>query len=134
MYHRLGAKRDGAFHALIFQSARCNRDAGRIYLGPHILYSYGAHLAYVEIDTLTGCAEVIRYLAATDAGSVINPQTYELQIQGAIAQGIRFALSEEYKVTDVRASAECRRMVAANLLLCPLQYKMQKFEARIPKS
>ncbi|MBP6941526.1 MAG: xanthine dehydrogenase family protein [Syntrophorhabdaceae bacterium] len=72
----------------------------RIYLGPHIIFSYGAHLAYVEIDTLTGCAEVKGYLAVTDAGDVINPQAYEQQVHGGIAQGIGFALSEDYKVAS----------------------------------
>jgi CO/xanthine dehydrogenase Mo-binding subunit len=86
-----------------FKAPAATEMLDRIYLGPHVLYSYGAHLAYVEIDTLTGCAEVIRYLAVTDAGNVINPQAYEQQIQGAIAQGIGFALSEEYKVTEGHA-------------------------------
>ncbi len=78
----------------------------RIYLGPHIIFSYGAHLAYVEIDTLTGCIEVTGYLAVTDAGSVINPQAYEQQVHGGIAQGIGFALSEEYKVTEGRTDTK----------------------------
>lgn len=69
-----------------------------IYMGPHIIYSYGAHLVYIEIDTLTGEVEVKRYLAVTDAGKVINPQAYEQQIQGAIAQGIGYALHEDYQV------------------------------------
>jgi CO/xanthine dehydrogenase Mo-binding subunit len=69
-----------------------------IYMGPHIIYSYGAHLVYIEIDMLTGKAEIKQYLAVTDAGKVINPQAYEQQIQGAIAQGIGYALHEDYKV------------------------------------
>jgi CO/xanthine dehydrogenase Mo-binding subunit len=69
-----------------------------IYMGPHLIYSYGAHLVYVEIDRLTGEAEVKDYLAVTDAGRVINPQVFEQQIQGAIAQGLGYALYEEYMV------------------------------------
>jgi CO/xanthine dehydrogenase Mo-binding subunit len=69
-----------------------------IYMGPHLIYSYGAHLACVEIDRLTGEIEVKSYIAVTDAGKVINPQVYEQQIQGAIAQGIGYALYEDYKV------------------------------------
>ncbi|MCX5805615.1 MAG: xanthine dehydrogenase family protein molybdopterin-binding subunit [Proteobacteria bacterium] len=71
-----------------------------IYMGPHLIYSYGAHLAYVEIDTLTGSIEVKTYLAATDAGKVLNPQAYEQQIQGAIAQGIGYALTEAFQIRD----------------------------------
>jgi CO/xanthine dehydrogenase Mo-binding subunit len=69
-----------------------------IYMGPHLIYSYGAHLVYVEVDRLTGEIEVKNYVAVTDAGKVINPQVYEQQIQGAIAQGLGYALYEDYKV------------------------------------
>ena len=71
-----------------------------IYMGPHLIYSYGAHLVYVEIDRLTGEAEVKDYLAITDAGKVINPQVFEQQIQGAIAQGLGYALYEDYRVDE----------------------------------
>ena len=62
---------------------------------PHLLFSHAAHLVYVEVDELTGAVEVKEYLAATEAGRVINPQSFEQQIQGAIAQGIGYALSEQ---------------------------------------
>jgi len=71
-----------------------------IYMGPHLIYSYGAHLVYIEIDTLTGGIEVLTYLVVTDAGKVLNPQTYEQQIQGAVAQGIGYALTEDFKVQN----------------------------------
>ncbi len=77
-----------------------------IYMGPHLIYSYGAHLVYVEVDTLTGSIEVKTYLAATDAGKVLNPQTYEQQIQGAIAQGIGYALTEAFQTRDGRILTE----------------------------
>jgi CO/xanthine dehydrogenase Mo-binding subunit len=77
-----------------------------IYMGPHLIYSYGAHLACVEIDALTGSVEVKTYLAATDAGRVLNPQVYEQQIQGAIAQGIGYALTESFSVRDGRILTE----------------------------
>lgn len=62
---------------------------------PHLFFSHAAHLAYVEIDELTGTVEVKKYLAATEAGRIINPQSFEQQVQGAIAQGIGYALSEQ---------------------------------------
>ena len=62
---------------------------------PHLLFSHAAHLACVEVDELTGAVEVKEYLAATEAGRIINPQSFEQQVQGAIAQGIGYALSEE---------------------------------------
>jgi CO/xanthine dehydrogenase Mo-binding subunit len=87
--------------ATAFYQARAATDqVDRIYLGPHILYSYGAHLAGIEIDLLTGRVDVLRYLAFTDAGRVINPQLYEQQIHGAIAQGIGYALMEDFSVKN----------------------------------
>lgn len=73
-----------------------------IYMGPHSLFSYGAHLVYVEVDELTGAVDVVRYLSVTDAGKILNPQLYEQQIHGAIAQGIGYAVCEEFKVFSGR--------------------------------
>lgn len=74
----------------------------RLHGFPHTLFSYGAHLAYVEVDELTGKVSVERYLAVSDCGTVINPQVYEQQIHGGIAQGVGFALSEEFQVKEGR--------------------------------
>jgi len=73
-----------------------------IYLGPHIIFSYGAHIACVEVDELTGEIEVKGYVAVTDAGRVLNPQVYEQQIQGGIAQGLGYALNEDFIVEKGR--------------------------------
>lgn len=62
---------------------------------PHVLFSYAAHLACVEIDELTGRTEVLGYLAVTDGGRIINPQGFEQQAHGGVAQGIGYALMEE---------------------------------------
>jgi len=56
----------------------------------------------VEIDDLTGRVDVLDYLAATDAGRVLNPQLYEQQVQGGVVQGLGYALSEDYMVKDGR--------------------------------
>lgn len=77
-----------------------DEDVGVIYLGPHLLYSYAAHLAGIEIDELTGEIDAKDYYAATDGGSVLNPQMYEQQIQGGIAQGIGYALTENLIIQD----------------------------------
>lgn len=69
---------------------------------PHTLFSFGACLAAVEIDELTGTAEVCRYLAVSDCGKIINPRIYEQQIHGGIAQGLGYALSEKLEVAEGR--------------------------------
>ena len=63
---------------------------------PHAIFSYTAHLAWVEIDTLTGAIRMDQYLAVTDCGRLINPELYEQQVQGAIAQGLGYALFEAF--------------------------------------
>lgn len=62
---------------------------------PHVLFSYGAHVACVEVDELTGKTEVMEYLAVTDGGRIINPHGFEQQVHGGVAQGIGYALMEE---------------------------------------
>ncbi len=67
---------------------------------PHLLFSYGCHLACLELDELTGEVAIRDYLAVTEAGRIVNPQTCEQQVQGAVAQGIGYALCEELQVTQ----------------------------------
>jgi CO/xanthine dehydrogenase Mo-binding subunit len=65
---------------------------------PHLIFSYGVHLAAVEADTLTGALAVKDYLAVSDCGRILQPALFEQQIQGGVAQGLGFALSEEFRV------------------------------------
>jgi CO/xanthine dehydrogenase Mo-binding subunit len=57
---------------------------------------FAAHICDVEIDPETGHVSVIRYTAAQDVGKAIHPAYVEGQIQGGAAQGIGWALNEEY--------------------------------------
>ncbi|MHC1726306.1 MAG: xanthine dehydrogenase family protein molybdopterin-binding subunit [Syntrophobacteraceae bacterium] len=72
-------------------------DTGKaFFLGfPHSFFSFAAHLACIEVDELTGKIDVLRYVAFTEGGRVINPQGFEQQVQGAVAQGIGYALFEK---------------------------------------
>lgn len=58
--------------------------------------SFAVHLADVETDPDTGRCWVIRYTAAQDAGKAVHPSYVEGQYQGGAAQGIGWALNEEY--------------------------------------
>jgi hypothetical protein len=55
----------------------------------------GVHFAEVEVDVEDGTISVTRYLAMQDAGTIINPLTAESQVNGAIVQGVSYALFEE---------------------------------------
>jgi len=57
---------------------------------------FGAHIVDVEIDPETGGVTVLRYTAAQDVGRAIHPSYVEGQVQGGVAQGVGWALNEEY--------------------------------------
>ena len=58
--------------------------------------SFAVHLADTVVDPDTGKVDVVRYTAAQDAGKAIHPGYVEGQYQGGAAQGIGWALNEEY--------------------------------------
>ena len=58
--------------------------------------AFGVHCADVEVDPDTGKVTVLRYTVAQDAGTAIHPAYVEGQMQGGAAQGIGWALNEEY--------------------------------------
>ncbi len=57
---------------------------------------FAVHLCDVEVDPETGVVRVVRYTASQDAGTAIHPSYVEGQIQGGVAQGVGWALNEEY--------------------------------------
>ncbi len=65
------------------------------YDPPNFSWPGGAHAAVVEVDTETGDARLIRYVAVDDVGTVVNPIIVDGQVHGGITQGIATALYEE---------------------------------------
>jgi len=65
-------------------------------------FTFGTHIAEVEVDEETGKTKVINYTACHDVGKLINPQGYEGQVQGGLVQGIGYGLFEELIVKDGR--------------------------------
>ncbi len=63
-------------------------------------FSYGAHVAMVEVDRETGFVQLKKYLVAQDVGRVINPMLVAGQMVGGAAQGIGGALFEEFAYGD----------------------------------
>jgi len=57
---------------------------------------HGVQMAEVEVDTETGQITVLKMTAVVDAGTVINPQVVEGQIEGGLDMGAGMALREEY--------------------------------------
>ena len=57
---------------------------------------FGTHICDVEVDPETGRVTILRYTAVQDVGRAIHPSYVEGQMQGGAAQGIGWALNEEY--------------------------------------
>ncbi|OEH84267.1 xanthine dehydrogenase [Desulfuribacillus stibiiarsenatis] len=66
----------------------------------HYAYCFGTHAALVEVDEDTGEVKVLSIFAAQDVGKAIHPQNVKGQIEGSVAMGVGYALSEEYIIQD----------------------------------
>ncbi len=62
--------------------------------------SFATTLVDLEVDPDTGKAKILRVTVAQDAGKAIHPSYVEGQMQGGTAQGIGWALNEEYFYDD----------------------------------
>ncbi len=62
--------------------------------------SFASHMCDVEVDPETGATKILRYTVVQDAGKAIHPDYVEGQFQGGAAQGIGWALNEEYVYGD----------------------------------
>lgn len=61
---------------------------------------FSTSICDVEVDPETGKITILRYIVAQDAGRAIHPAYVEGQMQGAVVQGIGWALNEEYIYGD----------------------------------
>jgi CO/xanthine dehydrogenase Mo-binding subunit len=57
---------------------------------------FATHIVDVEVDEETGKVAILRYTAVQDVGTAIHPSYVEGQLQGGAAQGLGWALNEEY--------------------------------------
>jgi xanthine dehydrogenase molybdenum-binding subunit len=73
-------------------TGRAQVSTGGIGVGP----AFAATCVDVEVDPDTGKVQILRCTVAQDAGKAIHPSYVEGQMQGGTAQGIGWALNEEY--------------------------------------
>lgn len=71
---------------------------------PWQAYVFGAQVAEVEVDTVTGEVQVLGIWAAHDVGRAVNPQGVEGQIEGGVVQALGQGLMEDYKLVDGHTS------------------------------
>jgi CO/xanthine dehydrogenase Mo-binding subunit len=60
------------------------------YLG-----TYVALCAHVDVDKKSGKIQAKRIVVAQDTGTIINPQGITIQIEGCVAMGLGYCLTEE---------------------------------------
>jgi xanthine dehydrogenase molybdenum-binding subunit len=65
------------------------------YANTSAAFAFSIQVAEVLVDTVTGEVQVERMTVAQDVGKAINPLAVEGQIEGAVLQGVGWALSEE---------------------------------------
>ncbi len=53
-----------------------------------------AHFAEVEVNTETGKVAVVKYTAAHDSGTIVNPEICRNQVYGGVWQGAGLGLTE----------------------------------------
>ncbi|HXV48647.1 MAG TPA: xanthine dehydrogenase family protein molybdopterin-binding subunit [Candidatus Binatia bacterium] len=65
-------------------------------------YNYGAQAARVHVDPETGQVKILEFVVASDCGTVIYPLGAEGQVEGGLAQGIGYALTEGLQIDEGR--------------------------------
>ncbi len=59
-------------------------------------YTFAAQVAEVQVDRDTGLVKIIKVSAAHDLGRALNPMAAKGQVEGAIVQGMGYALLEKF--------------------------------------
>ena len=72
---------------------------------PSPVTSFTAQVAEVAIDPDTGAVHLLRFTTAHDVGTILNPVDHQGQIEGAVMQGIGYALTEELAVDEGRVTS-----------------------------
>jgi CO/xanthine dehydrogenase Mo-binding subunit len=98
-----GVFKDGAGHELPYVKvcADLDKTGGQVVASLSLRTrgegtAFATHIVDVEVDIETGKVQILRYTAVQDVGRAIHPSYVEGQIQGGAAQGIGWALNEEY--------------------------------------
>lgn len=98
--------KDGKLTLGLTDLARLSNDTiksfGHYKGGKSDVYSFQAIVADVAVDPEIGQVSIIRLYFVYDVTTVINPLTHQGQLEGAIVQGLGYALCEEMGIEDGR--------------------------------
>jgi CO/xanthine dehydrogenase Mo-binding subunit len=67
---------------------------------PHVMFTYAAQVARVEVDPELGTVEVTDVVAVHDVGKAINRAGVEGQIEGGVVMGVGYALYENMRLKE----------------------------------
>lgn len=65
-----------------------------------VTYAFGTQMADIEVDMDTGRIDVMRVVAAHDVGRALNPSGAEGQIEGGVAMGLGYGVTEQLIVRE----------------------------------
>jgi xanthine dehydrogenase large subunit len=78
-----------------YRTPRIHWDRATLIGHPFFYFAYGAAVAEVAVDTLTGETRLLRVDILHDAGASLNPAIDRGQIEGGFLQGVGWLTSEE---------------------------------------
>jgi aldehyde oxidoreductase len=61
----------------------------------HIAYGFATHLIVIDKD-----GKIVRVIAAHDSGRIVNPLSAEGQVEGGVAMGLGYGLTENFTLKD----------------------------------
>ncbi|MCK4420937.1 molybdopterin-dependent oxidoreductase, partial [candidate division WOR-3 bacterium] len=95
-----------AFHSL-YRENQFQIQAEASHFGIESPPPFIAQFAEVEVDKRTGKVDVVKFVSAVDCGQPINPKLAEGQVEGAVINGISYALCEEYNFGSTANLLNC---------------------------
>ncbi len=93
---------------------------------PLVLFMYGLIMSEVVVDVTTGKTEVKKMTMAIDVGKVINKNAVDGQMLGGLAQGVGFALSEDFE--DLSKHTDLLRCGIPYATDIPDEFELKYFE------
>jgi xanthine dehydrogenase large subunit len=105
-------------------------DAENLTGNPFYYFAYGAAVAEVAIDTLTGESRLLRADLLHDAGNSINPEIDKGLVEGGFIQGMGWLTSEELRWNEqgrLLTHAPSTYKIPA-VSDCPAQFNVELFD------
>jgi len=91
-------------------------------------FCYGCQVAVVEVDEQTGHIDVLKIIAAHDVGTVIREKSAQGQIEGGVAMGLGYALTEDLVEEEGRVVSDTFHTIAVPRSTMPTEIETHLVE------